>query len=154
MDADGDVMRTGVRWSAIAVALLSIVAFSGITQASHQPTWYGTLEVGKMPGTPNHMCDPLEKCSELRGLTVQDYDVSSAMDGQDEPVDYVLKDLTSWAPLTVWRLCKYDGQGDLIECDEEGPHWYLWGEVPPETDTLRIILKQNAGVTYSLRLAT
>lgn len=145
-------MRGGVREATLAIAVVTVVASSGIVQAGHVPSWQDTLELGKMPGSPDHLCDPYANCQELRGMTIQDHDVSDYMDERDEPADYVLKDLTSYAPLTVWRLCTYDGDRDLIGCDERGPGWYLWGELPTRTDTVRVILKQNAGVTYGFRL--
>lgn len=147
-------MRYGVRPMALAVGILTIVAFSGIVQAHHNPSWDGKLEVGKMPGTPERMCDPYEECQELRGITIQDFDVSEYMKDRNEPADYTVKDVSSYQPITIWRVCKYDGQNELIECDEEGPFWYLWGDIPVKTDTIRIILKQNAGVHYTFSVTS
>lgn len=146
-------MTRGVRSTAIAMGLLVTLALAGAPQGVAKERWNGNFEFGLPPGSPVEMCDPKTHCGTLEGVSVRDIDVSSEMEGRNESVDYVLKDLSSYLPLTVWRLCKYDGNGQLIDCDERGASWYLWGKLPPRTDSVRVILAQNSNVYWSFRLA-
>lgn len=148
---ESEAMPGLLRCGTLLVALLAVLATAGTSQAA-VGSWQGTLHVGLPITTPQEECDPWGECQNLRGLSVRDVNVSEFMRSIDGPADYTLTDVSSYAPLTIWRLCAYDGNHQAIDCDEKGASWWLWGTIPAETRYVRVVLVNNAAVDYSLRL--
>lgn len=151
-------MKRGVViWAGLAMALLSVNG-AVAKEAATTETYRGQL-LGSVPDGDNYEeCAHWDNCQEMRGVSITDIDVSEVVSSDDDKAGYNLWDLSLTGYLTVWHLCKYDeqdGEMSLLHCD-----WDLYipynkgGELPAETDHVRIIVDQGVTPEYYFKVAT
>lgn len=153
-------MLSGARVVLAAAVVLLVASLSATPVAADDwasETWTGQLLTPLVETDGFEDCHVWSNCQELRGIALEDINVTEVM---EEAVEnnlsdrYGLNDPSLPGFLTVWRLCKYDANHTLIECDGNiVDPWKQGGDMPAETRHVRLIVDQGALPEYRLTVS-
>lgn len=100
-------------------------------------------------------CRQWGECAAYEGDTsIAVADVSDSMDEYREAIEsgigseikYEVNRQDTTRKLTDWNLCFYDADYALLDCDRGGA--LMWGQVPWDTDHIRLIFYSVADADY------
>lgn len=151
----------------LPAAILGLIVLSATTGAAHGTwlaAWTDSLNVSEDLIVTGEDCRIWTACPDYQDLLYDNFDIRDEMaqaaedmaHHDDYMVVYDLKDmrLTFW--LTSWRVCQYDVDHRLLDCDEtyQASYWSydIYGEVDKDAAYLRVLLKTQPGADYYLRL--
>lgn len=153
-------MRGRSRVGLLAVVVALVISSAGLPAVAGDwdtERWRGQLVSPPPDDREYYECQEWSDCHDLRGVSIEDLNVTSLMEGasddEDEENRYTLHDTSLQGILSVWGFCMYDENHTLLKCDWNlREPWKKGGEIPAETRYVRILVQQGVAPEYSLSI--
>lgn len=142
---------------------LAVLAVAGTATADRVYFGEGRLEVPlpydeDVPDESgvDYDCETYDGCPDrLEGESYHDHHVGPAIESADpseeDGVGYVLDPEGPLPYIEGWQLCGFDEAGEHLFCDEQSyGHIWMLGELPLETEHVRVTLRPFAPSSYYL----